>query len=351
MRRLYQLAKTISLTVLLGVAAVSCKKDPAPTAVPPVGTSPGHWMQNPDINGNVNKLTTDAGHLYFSVKHVGYYRLQSLSPQGAVATLANPPLGSVIRDIAMFNDALFYAGYIPTNTGNHLFSIDLSNYVTTGYDMPLQGSANGITSLLPFGGRLIFSGNFDASTSFAASSYSAALQASGQTTAMNGLASPPRGLHVYNGNIYAYGKLLKTEPASTGIANWYLGNWDGLNYVQDAGNYEVHSMAIVNDVIYMTYQLNSGGAYHFGKVENSSQIEPVTDISIASADGYIRVEEINGELYAYGRGLYQGGISTNVFRKEGNSWVIDKLITEDVNDLEFFEGHLYAATAGGLYRD
>jgi hypothetical protein len=351
MRTFQRIAKTISLVALLGATAVSCKKDSTTTTVPPVDTSLGHWMQNPDIYGNVNKLATNAGNLYFSSKSNGYYRLQSLSAEGAVTTLANPPLGSVIRDIAMFNDKLFYAGYIPTNSGNHLFSIDLSTYVTTGYDMPLQGSGNGITTLLPFDGRLIFSGNFDASTSFAASPYAAALQVSGQTTGMNGLASAPRGLQVYNGYVYACGKLLKTAPTSTGIANWYMGNWDGLNYVQNAGDYEVHTFVIVNDIIYMTYQLATGGAYHFGKVENNSEITPITDISIASADGYIRVEEINGELYAYGRSLSQAGKSTNVFRKEGDNWVIDKVITEAVNDLEFFSGHLYAATASGVFRD
>jgi len=339
-------SKFLFLVLLPGITAFSCKKEVNATTPPAVDNSPGNWLKVSDVTGNVNKLTADADHLYFSTRISDLYFVKTLSPVGTVSTLVNLSPGAAIRDIALFNGQLYYAGYIPANNGNHLFAINLGNYVITGFDMPLQDPGNGITSLLPMGNQMIFSGNFDASTAFAASPFVAALQTSGQTTAMNGLDNAPRGLFTKNGGIFAHGKTLKD---GSGLAEWNTGSWTGIAYTANPAIPDIRSMAWVNNVAYLTYQYSPNSPYRLAKAYDT-YLEPIETISIP-ADGYIRVKEINGEIYAYGNGLSQAGKSSNVFRKSGPDWVIDKLITEPVNDLLFFNGHLYAGTADGIYRD
>lgn len=340
------LSKYLLPILLPGIIAFSCKKHVSPAQPPVVDNSPGHWMKVSTVAGTVNKLTADAGHLYFSTQISDLYFVKSMSPDGTVTTLANLASGASIRDIALFNGQLYYAGYIPGNNGNHLFAVHLSSYVTTGFDMPAQGPGNGITSLLAMGNKLIFSGNFDASTAFAASPFAAALQTSGQTTAMAGLDNAPRGLFTQNGGIFAFGKTLKD---ASGLAAWNNGSWSGVAYTANPSVPDIRSYAWLNNVAYITYQHSTNSEYRLAKNYNT-YLEPVTAITIP-ADGYIRVKEINGEIYAYGKGLSQAGVSSNVFRKSGEDWVVDKVITEAVNDLLFFDGHLYAGTADGLYKE
>lgn len=350
--------------LLLVITLLSCHKEhdfkepvtinSAVTALDTNLPSYENWVKVPSNYSKVYLLTSTPYRLYFGAKNGLVSYLVEYSDNLGFGLLRSFGGSNVsLMDIEPFNGKIYYSGcYKYTSTQAHLFCVDPVTYQHQGFPVS-ENNFSFVKHLQLYQGNLVFAGSFSVN-SFIASQPFNQLTTSNTTLAMGPPMNQPYGMFADGDNdlyTFANGSLIGGAQSSN-IAKWDGTQWVGMSYANYSSSETIQSLVEKNDTIYLTsytQQWDTYGPYKLKRIVNNV-METLPDISVGP-EGKIYVCLVNNEVYAFGKNLSMNGTYTNVFKLVGDSWTIDKIILETVNDVDYFNGHVYAGTDDGLYRD
>lgn len=310
----------------------------------------GLWTKVPVSISKVGKMCVEDGKMYFSAKKYGLNKisLMKFTLPGTFQSFVDYNLATSVADIKVYNGKLFYGGqiYSSSSSSGLLSSCNLPqlNNVTSYFSQ----SGKSINGMAIFDNKLYFGGTFSVNSTVA-QNYIAAINGTTIDNSMGPLYISPNGLYADASRLYAYGVRVQGATNYSGIAYMDGNSWIP---VTNGGNQDyknVKSMVVIpGEGILFSYSEMYEETVLLGMI-SSVYFQPVTGIE-ATGNAKVSFKVVEGTVYAFGSGISVNGKATNVvFRKPDGTWGFNKIITETVNDVIFFNNKLYASCESGLF--
>lgn len=322
----------------------------------PIEDKPG-WELIDDTYTELHQLVEYQGKLYvggtFTNSTDNYSYLATWDENGYSKAINTQLLfGGGVYTLRVIDDKLWIGGdfsYLTTSIKRNLLCLDGTSI--TGFSLGITFLGKGVTDVLKHGNDIVVVGSY-----WAGSSNPNQTNYINKINAQNQIIAFPKEVdsQIYDAEVYN-GELVVSVYDRVNASYYHLASFNGTDW-EDMG---LAGMSTFNDSYGLIahdgklfYALNSWQNDGLILKKEGSSWWSFAKTGIAG-NGNCYFKVLNNTLYAFGSGLTLNNSPVSnvlMYREAAEDWYAVGEITEKVNDLEYYNNALHAATNNGLYK-